>query len=465
MTGATPVSRVAVCGAGAMGCGIAQLAATAGASVTVFDVNAQSLAGGAARIETDLGRLVARAKITADESSAILGRLRWTKDLADIGEQDLVIEAVIEDQAIKQSLFADLETVIGECAILVTNTSSIPVARLARDVRGAGRFAGMHFFNPATVMKLVEVIAAPDTDETVLAVIEAVARSWGKLPVRVADVPGFIVNRVARPFYAEGFRALQEGVDPVLIDLLFREAAGYRMGPLELADMIGHDVNFAVARSVYDSYFGQTRFVPQLAQAALVDSGRFGRKTGRGIYAYDGSQVAAPAAAASAAEQNMMAEGGLGAVLAEDGAIRIMVTHGATAAEESRRAGRPVVLVDWRAATGKAVGFAAADDVAGAAAEQIAGWGVAPYRLPDRPGLVVARTLAQIANAAGDAVLERVSDEAGIDTALQFGANYPFGAFAWADRVGRPALAAALAEIAAATGQPLYAPSEYWSRQ
>lgn len=447
-----------------MGCGIAQLAATAGATVKVFDVNAPALDAGRRRIDADLGKLASRAKITAEEAEAISARIRWTEALEDVGTQDLVIEAVLEDLEVKRALFAKLEAVIGDGAILVTNTSSIPIARLSREIKSRSRFAGMHFFNPATIMKLVEVIPGPDTAEATIAFVEKVARAWGKLPVRVADVPGFIVNRVARPYYAEGFRAMQEGIDPALIDLLFRDAAGYRMGPLELADLIGHDVNFAVARSVFDSYFGNTRFVPQLAQAALVDSGRLGRKTGRGVFPYAGAAVEAPKPLCDALGLPAMPPTGPGGVIADEPRLRIVMTRGATAAEESKRANCPVAVVDWHSATAGAVGFAATDAVAGMAAQRLAGWGVTPYRLPDRPGLVVARTLSQIANAAADAVLERVSDEAGIDTALRHGANYPLGPFAWADQIGRVALAGMLNEIALATGQPIYAPSEYWNR-
>lgn len=447
-----------------MGCGIAQLAANAGATVTVFDVNASALAGGRSRIDAELGKQASRAKITTDEADAISSRIRWTETLGEIGAQDLVIEAVLEDLSVKRALFAELEAVIGDEAILVTNTSSIPIARLSRDIKVASRFAGMHFFNPATIMRLVEVVPAPDTAEATIAAIENIARGWGKLPVRVADVPGFIVNRVARPFYAEGFRALQEGIDPAVIDLLFRDAVGYRMGPLELADLIGHDINFAVARSVFDSYFGNTRFVPQLAQAALVDSGRLGRKTGRGVFRYESAPIEIPKSLRDASGPPKMMPASPGYVIIDEPHLQIVMTRGATAAEETKRANRQVAVVDCYAAAASVVGFAAADGIADETAQRLARMGVAPYRLPDRPGLVVARTLAQIANAAADAVLERVSDEPGIDAALRFGANYPSGPFAWADQIGRAALASMLHEIALATGQPIYAPSEYWNR-
>jgi 3-hydroxybutyryl-CoA dehydrogenase len=461
-----PMRRVAVCGGGAMGSGIAQLAAAHGAAVTVFDLNQSSLDSGRARVAADLDRQATRQKIDQAEASAIASRIRWIDDLEQIGAQDLVIEAIVEDIAVKRDLYRRLETLVGDEAIVVSNTSSLPIARLASGLNRPERFAGMHFFNPPVAMKLVEVIGGPDTAAAVLDAISRTAKAWGKHPVAVADVPGFIVNRVARPYYAEGFRAWQEGIDPGLVDELFRSSAGFRMGPLELSDLIGQDVNFAVARSVFDSYFGIARFVPQLKQAALVDGGRLGQKSGRGVFDYRGDAerrpVATPAAAPTGAP--VLREAKLGEVL-DDAAVQIRVTRGRTAREESAALGRPAAVIDWRAEGGIAIGFATADEHADAVARQLAASGVAPYRLPDRPGLGVARTLAQLANAAADAVFEQVSDEDGIDGALRFGANYPFGPFAWAARAGRLEVYETLGAIARASGNTMYCPSEYWSRR
>jgi 3-hydroxybutyryl-CoA dehydrogenase len=453
--------RVAVCGAGAMGCGIAQLAASHGAEVTVFDVNSSSLEAGQRRISDDL----ARQKLGEEDAAAVAARIRWVDDIGAVGQQDIVIEAIVEDSSVKRALFSQLEDTVGDEAIIVSNTSSLPIARLASGLNRPTRFAGMHFFNPPTAMKLVEVIAGPDTAPDVGERVMQTAAAWGKHPVRVADVPGFIVNRVARPYYAEGFRAWQEGIAPELIDELFRSSAGFKMGPLELSDLIGQDVNFAVARSVFDSYFGVTRFVPQLAQAALVESGRLGRKSGKGVFDYrQDASKAQPVSLAEPSRQPTLAAAGLGEIV-DDGEVQIRVTRGRTAAGESAALGKPVGVIDWRADGTTAVGFAAADDQADTVAAYLAAGGVRPYRLPDRPGLLVARTLSQIANAAGDAVLEHVSDGASIDSALRFGANYPFGPIEWAGLAGKAAVSATLAAIADVTGQPMYSPSEYWIRQ
>lgn len=467
------LDKVAVCGAGAMGSGIAQVAAQAGASVKVFDVNAVSLATSRERTLADLDKLQARGKLTAEVASAIAGRMEWVSSLEDLADRDLVIEAIVEDEGIKTTLFAALEAIVAPDAVIATNTSSLAVSRLARGLKSPGRFVGMHFFNPATVMKLVEVVAGAGTDADVVTRITITAERWGKAAIPVADVPGFIVNRVARPFYAEAFAAWGEGAEPAAIDALFK-ATGFRMGPLELTDLIGQDVNFAVARSVFESYFGRTRFTPQRRQAALVDGGWLGRKTGRGVYNYGDAKNAAgysePAAPTvtdahrGAAEALRTAPPGQSILC---GRVPIGLTRGLTAHAESVDKWAPVALLDWHTADGEgAVGFAASDaEAREAVLGVLAALSRTGLELNDRPGLVVARTLAQIANAASDAVLEQVADEAGVDAALRFGANYPFGPFAWADMFGRANVVALLDAIADGTGEALYRPSQYLRNQ
>ncbi|GGY95820.1 3-hydroxyacyl-CoA dehydrogenase NAD-binding domain-containing protein [Novosphingobium colocasiae] len=464
------IDNIAVCGAGAMGSGIAQVAAQAGATVKVFDVNAEALAASRKRTLADLDKLVARGKLSVEAGEAVAGRMAWVSSLDELAGCDLVVEAIIEDAGIKGQLFEKLEAVLAESAVIATNTSSLPVSRLARSLRHPGRFVGMHFFNPATAMKLVEVISGAATDPAVAARIVATAKHWGKVAIPAADVAGFIVNRVARPFYGEAFAALNEGAaEPVAIDALFK-SAGFRMGPLELTDLIGQDVNFAVARSVFDSYFGRTRFVPQTRQAALVDAGWLGRKTGRGVYDYadgasDRSLPEAPVVAVSDTHRQAAEalKAGQGDQFVRCDGVAIGLTRGRTARSEARVQGVSVALLDWCPQDVQgAVGFAVSDEAAREpalavlAASQRQG-----LELADRPGLIVARTLAQIANSGADAVLEKVADEAGIDAALRFGANYPYGPFAFADLFGRAGLVALLDGIADETGEALYRPSVY----
>jgi 3-hydroxybutyryl-CoA dehydrogenase len=452
-----------------MGSGIALVAAQAGAQVVIFDVNEDACAKSREAATNSLHQSVERGRLLQDQADRFLKSMRWTSSLGDLGHCTLVIEAILEDQAVKQALFAELEDIVGNEVIIASNTSSLSIARLAKPLRHPGRFAGMHFFNPPTAMKLVEVVSGPATAPHVAQTIAAIAAGWKKVAVQVADVPGFIVNRVARPYYAEGFQALQQSAAPAeVIDHLFKSAAGFRMGPLELTDLIGQDVNFSVARTVYDSYFGQTRFVPQLLQASLVDAGWLGRKSGRGIYDYSGTAskvIPEPIAANPLKDAPPRPEcAGPGQTPLEIGGMVVRFTRGQTARAEARTAGKPVVVLDWfEAATAQACGFAASDDKAAeVGARLLAAWNLAPFRIADTPGLIVTRTLAQIANAAGDAVLECVSDEVGIDSALQFGANYPFGPFAWTEQLGGEAVVVTLQAIALGTGHAIYNPSQYW---
>ncbi|WCT72455.1 3-hydroxyacyl-CoA dehydrogenase [Sphingomonas naphthae] len=473
---------VAVCGAGAMGSGIGQVAAQAGHPVVMFDTAEAALDRGRAGIDKALAGLEAKGRLGEGGAAAVSGRMRWTSDIADLAGAGLVIEAIIEDEAIKAGLFDRIEAVVGEDAILASNTSSLSITRLGAKRRRPDRFAGMHFFNPAPVMKLVEVMAGAETAPEVAAEIARLATGWGKVAIPVRDVPGFIVNRVARPYYAEGFRALGEGVAPAAtIDRALKALGGFRMGPLELADLIGHDVNFAVARSVYDAYFGQTRFTPQLAQGALVDAGRLGRKAGRGVYDYGGAAPVEPVVLSAKPARDIRVSGASDPLLLAlardateadlpDGMIEVDgvlvgLTDGAMAASHARRIGRPVALIDWVGADLPVLIFAASDDDAAAAVAGLAAaTGREAYRVADRPGLIALRTLCQLANAAGDAVRDGVADAAGIDDALRHGANYPLGPLAWATGIGHARLIALLETIAAETGEAMYRPSEYFRR-
>ena len=467
----TAVSRVAVCGAGAMGSGIALIAAQSGATVRLFDLSADALASARTRTGKALDGLVAKGRLGAADAVAILGRIICTEDLATLADSELVIEAIVENAEIKAELFMRLEAIVGPEAVLASNTSSLPIASLAKPLTHPERFVGMHFFNPPGAMKLVEIVSGPVTRAAATETVTSAAKAWGKVAVPVADVPGFIVNRVARPFYAEAFTALQEqAASAGVIDAAFR-AAGFRMGPLELTDFIGQDVNFTVARSVHDAYFGRTRFVPQRTQAALVDAGWYGRKTGRGIYDYS---EGAPAPASVDAEPRSVPDGkrrGEAEALLSSAPGNLLwvagtsigITAGRTASALSAETGKPVVLIDWTLAENQGpILFAASDGAAAEVAVDLAGaLGRAAIRIADRPGLIVCRTLAQIVNAAADAVFEHVAGEEDIDTAMRFGANYPVGPFAWADLYGRVRVRAALAAIADETGEAMYRPSQY----
>ncbi|HEX2129685.1 MAG TPA: 3-hydroxyacyl-CoA dehydrogenase NAD-binding domain-containing protein, partial [Solirubrobacterales bacterium] len=285
------VDRVGVAGAGTMGSGIAQLACLAGYETVLHDPLPESLERGAEALRANLGRGAERGRWTAEAAEAAAARLGTAADLGELAGCDLVVEAAPERLELKRSLFGELERVCGPDAVLATNTSSLPVADIAAGADRPERICGMHFFNPPALMKLVEVVAAPDTSEAALAATTAVAERMGRTPIRCTDSPGFVVNRCNRPFALESLRILDEGIATHdQIDLVMREDGGYRMGPFELMDLIGIDVNLEVARSFHRQR-PIARWEPHPIQERMVAGGRLGRKTGRGFYEYADGKV------------------------------------------------------------------------------------------------------------------------------------------------------------------------------
>ena len=294
MTSLSRDTVVGVVGAGAMGSGIAQLAATNGHKVLLFDQDASALDRAMAAIEKNLARSVEKNRITGDHGAEIRNRIStagWETDgadaYADLKNAGLVIEAIIESLEVKRALFASLDKVVAPDAILATNTSSLSITAIARASLRPERVLGIHFFNPPTVLPLVEIVPGLATSQEVTDASRNLMEEWGRKPVVASDTPGFIVNRIARPFYGEALRIYEEGIaDMATIDWAMKEIGGFRMGPFELMDFIGNDVNFAATRSVYEATFHDARFRPTLTQQRLFDAGFFGRKTGRGYYDY-----------------------------------------------------------------------------------------------------------------------------------------------------------------------------------
>src|SRR5215207_6339754 len=281
---------IAVVGTGTMGAGIAESAAIAGLSVVMVDVSEVALDRGRGIIEKDLERRVKRDRISEEERGEVLGRVSATTDLGACADADVVVEAVIEDVEVKKKVFGDLEDAVAGEAVLATNTSSLSVAGIASATESPGRVVGMHFFNPVPAMHLVEVVTGPSTDPSVVRRVEKVAERLGKTPIRVSDTPGFVVNRVARPFYLEALRLVEAGGEPGQIDAAIR-GAGFRMGPLQLADLIGNDVNLAVSESLFERYYYHPRFRPSYLQRSMVEGGLLGRKSGRGFYDYGAEET------------------------------------------------------------------------------------------------------------------------------------------------------------------------------
>lgn len=282
------VEQIGVLGSGTMGSGIAQVAAQSGFRVSLFDVSEDMLKKAIAQIDNQMKRSVEKGRLTQEEAWGVTGRITLTSQLADIAGCQMVIEAAPEKLDLKQALFRQLDGILDAEAILATNTSTLSVTEIGAGSAHPERVVGMHFFNPPPLMPLIEVIASNATSKSVVDLTVEICTRMGKTPVQVKDVPGFIVNRVARPFYLEGLRLLAEGVaDHATIDRLVKNGGGFRMGPFELMDLIGLDINYAASQSVYNAYFQEPRFRPSLLQQRMVESGRLGRKTGQGWYDYN----------------------------------------------------------------------------------------------------------------------------------------------------------------------------------
>lgn len=280
--------KVAIIGSGTMGSGIAQVAATAGCEVKIYDTNLDALAKSKSNLENTLSKLVEKNKIDDHEKSRIENNISYAHTLGELSHSDLVIEAIIENMEIKRKLFSELENYVSPETILASNTSSLSIASIAASCQKPERVIGIHFFNPAPLMQLVEVIPAVQTSEDVLQKSVQIISDWKKVVAVAKDTPGFIVNRVARPFYSESLRIYDEGVaDFATIDWALKTIGGFRMGPFELMDMIGHDVNYVVTETVFTAFYFDPKFKPSFTQKRLLEAGFLGRKSGRGFYNYN----------------------------------------------------------------------------------------------------------------------------------------------------------------------------------
>lgn len=371
---------IAVIGAGTMGAGIAQVAASHGCTVHLIDINGEVLQRGLGGIKKNLDRLVEKGKLSPPDREAVTSRIKPSDAIREIDKAELVIEAVIEDLAIKQGIFQQLDLATQSETVLATNTSSLSVSKIAEVVRDPSRVVGMHFFNPAPLMPLVEIVAGRQSDPAAVDLAYATAVAWGKTAVRAKDTPGFIVNRVARGYYLEALRLLGEGVAGVdEIDNIMRVHGGFKMGPFELMDLVGLDVNLAVSTSVWEQMNKHPRFTPHDIQKQLVSAGNLGRKTGRGFYSY--------------ADEHPL----------------------------------PAYAVDRRSfqlspLLGDAVRTFAERAGAGCA-------GITEQ-------YIIARILGAILNEAAYAFCDNVATREDIDTAMIKGTNYPKGPLAWAEKIG-----------------------------
>lgn len=397
------MDKIAVIGAGTMGEGIAHLAAAHGCTVQLIDVNQEILHRALASISQRLDRSVQKGKTSSKDRAALLGRIKPGRSIDGLSEIQFAVEAVVENLEIKHTVFKQLEQAAGEGVVLATNTSSLPVSRIADAVANPSRVVGMHFFNPAPVMPLVEIIAGEKSDPASINFAFDAARSWGKTPVRAKDTPGFIVNRVARGFYLEALRLLGEGVAGVdEIDLVMRTHGKFRMGPFELMDLVGLDVNLAVSTSVWEQMDHHARFTPHEIQQDLVAQGHLGRKTGRGFYVYDGD---AKIPTIGVNRRNF----DLSPLLSDS---LLAFCHRAGASEAT-------------------------------ATEQY----------------IFARILAAVVNEAGLAYSQGVASSDDIDTAMIKGTNYPNGPLAWGDEIGHRTVRGVLKCLNELAGDGRYQPA------
>jgi 3-hydroxybutyryl-CoA dehydrogenase len=487
MTALDLSSPVAVVGTGTMGQGIAQVALVAGHPVRLYDAAPGRARAAADAIGARLDRLVEKDRLGAADRDAARARLLPADSLTELADCALVVEAVLERLDVKQELFTELEGIVADDCLLATNTSSLSVTAIGGALANPGRFVGLHFFNPAPLLPLVEVVSGFATDVTSATRTYETARAWGKAPVACADTPGFIVNRIARPFYAEAFAVYEaQAADPATIDAVLRESGGFRMGAFELTDLIGQDVNESVTRSVWESFFQDVRFTPSLAQRRLVESGRLGRKSGQGWYDYrDGAERPEPhTAEPSRPPAYVVAEGDLGpasdlltlireAGIAvreeeEDHGTRLVLPSGgqlALADGQTSAEFRDVVYfdlaLDYRRAT--RIALAASQDTSSRTLAEAVGLfqalGKKVSVIGDVPGMIVARTVARIIDLAHDAVAKGVATEEDIDTAMRLGVNYPLGPFEWSRRLGRNWAYALLDDLHLRDPSGRYAPS------
>lgn len=303
------IYKVGIIGSGTMGSGIAQVAATSGCKVKMYDTNQEALDKSKVALEKVLFRLVEKGRVDSEEKSKIQGNITYVKTLKDLQDSDLTIEAIVENLPIKQKVFTELEGYVSDDCIIASNTSSLSIASIASSLQKPERCIGIHFFNPAPLMKLVEVIPAIQTSKEVLDKSVQIISDWNKVVAVAKDTPGFIVNRVARPFYGEALRIYEEGLaDFATIDWSLKTLGGFRMGPFELMDFIGNDVNYTVTETVFEAFYYDPRYKPSFTQKRFSEAGYLGRKSGKGYYDYQNGKSSAEFISAPAKKDNKLAQ-------------------------------------------------------------------------------------------------------------------------------------------------------------
>ena len=483
-------TKIGVIGAGTMGAGIAQVAANAGHSVVLFDVAAGAAQNGVQSIRSGLAKLVERGRKSQQEVDGLCARITPADQISALADAGLIVEAIVENLDVKRAVFKELESLCGEQTIIASNTSSISISALAAKLENPTRLIGMHFFNPAAVLKLVEVVSGLHTSQEVADAVFDIAQQWGKTPVHAKSTPGFIVNRIARPYYAEALRSLNEQAASVAtIDQVMRSSGGFRMGPFELMDLIGQDINLAVSESVYQAYYCDKRFQPSVLQAEMVAGGLLGRKSGKGYYSYPQSaNVAAeylPSSQSSDASNSITVFGELGiaaelvslleqnevnverqsaeAAYLQIGNTRLYLSNGLTATQRAANCDHDDLVVfdlarSYTSAESIAISVAkqASEQAVQDAASLFALMGKRVCVIKDLPGMLLMRTVCCLVNEAADAVNQGVCKAEDVDVAMKLGVNYPEGPIEWGARLDFSNVVLVLANLQKSYGEERY---------
>ena len=450
MKALTTHDPIGIVGSGTMGIGIAQVAASAGHPVLLFDQCAGAAQAAIGQMATRLNTQVSKDRLDPAMRYLTLSRMRVIDSLEGLKACSLIIEAITENFDAKRSLLLQLEEVCTKTCLLASNTSSLSITQLSAELKHPKRLLGLHFFNPAPVMPLVEVVAGHLTDPNLIKRASTIVRAWGKQPVHTRSTPGFIVNRIARPFYNESMRALEEGVsDCTTLDALIREAGGFKMGTFELTDLIGQDVNYAVTYSIFEAFYGDRRFQPSLIQKQRVDAGLLGRKSGQGFYDY--TQGAFAPSVSEVTSDLLVSQCTVeGSANWANGLIQRCQHHDIPVNQVPGRGllrigDATLALTDGRLAKAQGIGFL----------QQL---GIKVTCLTDSPALIVLRTWAMLANEAAEALLQGVASATDIDLAMRTGLGFPQGPLAWADDFGLSNLLTVLQNLQACYGEH-YRPS------
>ncbi|WP_224971407.1 3-hydroxyacyl-CoA dehydrogenase [Acinetobacter oleivorans] len=481
-------ARIAVIGSGTMGIGIAQLAIVNRHSTILYDLDAQKAQQAVEGLEQTFKKLVEKSKLTQQQADEALARLTVVNQVEALRDADLVIEAVVEKKEVKQSLFKQLAEICSSQTIFASNTSSISVTAISAGIPHPERVVGLHFFNPAPVMKLVEIVQGLKTQNSLCLALKNLMLGWKKIPVLTKSTPGFIVNRIARPFYAEGFRALQEQVTSYdQLDYALKQCGGFAMGPCELTDLIGQDVNFSVTQSVYQEFFFEPRYRPSLIQKELVDAGAWGRKSKQGFYSYNEKNqyetFQPQAVVVKPVDAHIQLKGtwsqlpafltrlGLKSGSASDDNILqiddidLRLSQGESA--NIHYLSRKVVLMDWHHDFEQAAALVLshnelceASDLAKVEA-YFAQFGISVMWIKDHPALLTLRTIALLINEACEASLHGVASLEDIDNAMKYGVNYPKGPYQWLTQMGGAYVLQTLNNLYALYGEEKYRASIY----